>query len=145
MLPEYILHINGFDKYRISQTWQVDIQGTKNFASVIYAWLHLRLSFNPILQGPPYVLVGMFESLGPTMLTFWIFWIRYVKKWTFQWFIWCRFFFVDEIFIKDIGENLQYHFATLLHTLVTGISIVIETNKKEFKWSGNRPQLNFWC
>ena len=43
------------------------------------------------------------------------------------------YFFVDQIFIKDIGENLQYHFATLLHTLVTGISIVIETNKKEFK------------
>ena len=43
------------------------------------------------------------------------------------------YFFVDQIVIKDIGEILQYHFATLLHTLVTGISIVIETNKKEFK------------
>ena len=34
------------------------------------------------------------------------------------------------IFIKeDTGESLQYHFATLLHTLVPEISIVIKTNK----------------
>ena len=26
VLPEYILNIIGFDKYKISQTWHVDIQ-----------------------------------------------------------------------------------------------------------------------
>ena len=93
-----------------------------------------------ILQGVPYVLGRTLESLGPIMLTFWIFLLNYAKKQTFQWLIWCKLLFCSCTFIKDTGENVQHHFATLLYNLISKITIVIQTYKKSLndqKWDLN--------
>ena len=95
---------------------------------------------NYIIQGVPYVLGRTLESLGPIMLTFWIFLLNYAKKQTFQWLIWCKLLFCSCTFIKDTGENVQHHFATLLYNLISKITIVIQTYKKSLndqKWDLN--------
>ena len=92
------------------------------------------------IQGVPYVLGRTLESLGPIMLTFWIFLLNYAKKQTFQWLIWCKLLFCSCTFIKDTGENVQHHFATLLYNLISKITIVIQTYKKSLndqKWDLN--------
>ena len=76
--------------------------------------------------------------------------IKYAKKQSFQWIIWCKLLFYSCIFLKYTGEIVQYHFATLLYNLVSRITIVIQTYKKslsDHKWDlnwilGHRVQ--FW-
>ena len=45
--------------------------------------------------------------------------------------------------MKDTGENFQYHLATLLYSLVSRMTMVIQGYKRESKWSEMKPQLNF--
>ena len=102
------------------------------------------------LQGVPYVLGRTFESLGPIMLTFWIFLIKYGKKHTFQWLIWCYLLSCSCTFIKNTGENVKYYFATLLYNLVSKTKIVFQTHKKnqnDQKWDLNwiiGHSIQFW-
>ena len=101
---------------------------------------HAPFQYLEQLQGVPYVLGRTLESLGPIMLTFWIFLLNYAKKQTFQWLIWCKLLFCSCTFIKDTGENVQHHFATLLYNLISKITIVIQTYKKSLndqKWDLN--------
>ena len=103
-----------------------------------------------LLQGVPYVLGRTFESLGPIMLTFWIFLIKYGKKHTFQWLIWCYLLSRSCTFIKNTGENVQYYFATLLYNLVSKTKIVFQNPKKsqnDQKWDLNwiiGHSVEFW-
>ena len=112
--------------------------------NVYKTWSKLRL------QGVPYVLGRIFESLGPIMLTFWIFLIKYGKKHTFQWLIWCYLLSRGCTFIKNTGENVQYNFATLLYNLVSKTKIVFQTHKKsqnDQKWDFNwiiGHSVQFW-
>ena len=53
------------------------------------------------------------------------------------------YFVFRSIFIKDIREKLWYYFATLLHTLVPWISIVIETNNKTEHTVQSYAAINF--
>ena len=106
--------------------------------------------YQAILQGVPYVLGRTSESLGPIMLTFWIFLIKYGKKHTFQWLIWCYLLSRGCTFIKNTGENVQYYFATLLYNLVSKTKIVFQTHKKiqnDQKWDLNwiiGHSVQFW-
>ena len=127
----------------------VEFLHTTRFFFVIYRF-HIGMSpllsyfltalNQKVLQGVPYVLGRTLESLGPIMLTFWIFLLNYAKKQTFQWLIWCKLLFCSCTFIKDTGENVQHHFATLLYNLISKITIVIQTYKKSLndqKWDLN--------
>ena len=120
--------------------WYVfDLIITKEF-------FHLSATYKKIfhgiwnLQGVPYVLGRIFKSIRPIILAFWIYLIKYAKKQSFQWLVWCKLLFCSCTFIKDTGENVQYHFATFLYNLVSQIISVIQTYEKSIndqKWDIN--------